>query len=84
MSTPAPSRGRPLAHLLREKLAASGDRGSLVVAEVTAVPDGQHVTVELGGVTTTIPCLEAYNPNVGDAAYLLVAPALTVALGAVR
>lgn len=72
---------RTLPYVLRQQLR----RGGLTVeiAEVAAIPDANHVTIDQGGVHTVIARLSSYTPTVGEPVYCLAANTLVLALGAV-
>jgi hypothetical protein len=73
---------RTLPAVLREQLATEPAR--LIAARVVAVPDGQHVRVDLGGEVVEVPRLASYTAAVGDAAQLLSIGSTMLALGAVK
>ena len=77
MSVPA---SRLLPAVLRDQLARRGL--SLQIGRVSAIPDAEHVTIELAG-PVTVPRLSTYTPTVGEPAYCLAGESLLVAVGAV-
>ena len=81
MSAPVPVT-RTLSTVLRRQL-ANADRGTLrfLIGEVTAIPDPDHVTLEVEGAPATIPRLASYTPTVGGPAYCLAADTLALAIG---
>lgn len=77
------SPARSLAAVLRSQQQRGGGV-DLLIAEVTAIPDARHVTVELAGEAVVVPRLVSYAPVVGDACYLLAARSVVIALGGIR
>lgn len=81
MSVPFP---RTLPYVLREQL-AKGDAVSVIVGKVVSVPNNAHVRVEVQGGQFTVPKLASYTaPVANEPVYLLVSPAVTIALGTVK
>ena len=73
---------RTLPYVLREQLQKPGLL-RFVIAEVTAIPDGDHVTIGENGSQATVPRLSGYTPTVGEPAYCLAADTIVLAIGAV-
>lgn len=82
MSVPVPVT-RTLTAVLQRELDAARRGLTLTVAKVSAIPDAQHVTVELEGVALTIPRLASFTPVVGKAAYCLAGENTLIAIGGV-
>lgn len=73
---------RGLGPVLRRLLEESGSL-SLVCGKVLSTgPDAKHVTVELEGQSTVVPCLAGYVPQVGEGAWCLAGRSIVIAIGA--
>ena len=73
---------RSLSYVLREQLNPSGVV-RFDIAEVAAIPNATHVTVDHAGDLLTVPRISSYAPTVGEACYLLSGDTLLIAVGAV-
>lgn len=73
---------RTLPYVLRDQLDEKGG-AKFSIAKVTAIPDGEHVTISEGEGEATIPRVSSYSPTVGEPAYCLVADTIMVAVGTV-
>ena len=72
---------RTLPYVLRERLQRGGV--SVLIGKVAAIPNPTHVTIDQGGIQTTIARISSYTPTVGEPVYCLAAETLILALGAV-
>jgi hypothetical protein len=73
---------RSLSKLLRNRLTQPQMR--MLAAEVVAIPDARHVTVEIEGVQVTVAHMQSYVPVLGDCAYLIAQGSTVVAVDAIR
>ena len=75
---------RTLPYVLREALAEpSGVR--FLVGTVVSIPNAQHLVVSVQGQNITVPRLRSYSTAAaGDPVFLLVSPALILAIGSVK
>jgi len=81
LAAPTTLATRTLPELLRRELAQpAGIR--LVAGKVISAPDGQHVAVDVGGSTVTVPRLKSYaSPTANAVAYLLASGSMLLAIG---
>lgn len=75
------SPARVLPTVLRAQLARGG--ATLEAGRVLAVPDADHVTLDIGNQPVVVPRLGSYVPTVGEAAWCITGRSVLIALGAV-